>query len=105
MSLAIESFELLKSKTKVVILGDMLELGDESIFEHKEIINKIENSAFAITILVGPVFKSLTENSDLISFETNKEAIDYLKSNPISDSTLLIKGSRGIELEILLDVL
>ena len=37
MSLAIESFELLKSKTKVVILGDMLELGDESIFEHKEI--------------------------------------------------------------------
>lgn len=105
MSLAIESFELLKSDRKVVILGDMLELGVESITEHQEIINRIANSGFFKIIFVGPVFYSLAKSSDLISFETNREALEYLKINPISDSTLLIKGSRGIKLEILLDVL
>ncbi|MCF8297208.1 MAG: UDP-N-acetylmuramoyl-tripeptide--D-alanyl-D-alanine ligase [Saprospiraceae bacterium] len=105
MSSAIESFELLKPEIKVVILGDMLELGKESIKEHQEILNKIATLGFVKTFLVGPVFYSLAKNSEFIAFENNIEALEYLKINPISDSTILIKGSRGIKLEILLDVL
>ncbi|MBI1837443.1 MAG: UDP-N-acetylmuramoyl-tripeptide--D-alanyl-D-alanine ligase [Flavobacteriia bacterium] len=97
---AIESFSLIENKDKVAILGDMLELGDESVLEHQKIINQI-NSLQINTFYVGPIFKKILNTSNC--FENRELAIEYFKNNPLNNMLILLKGSRGIGLEKLDD--
>lgn len=116
MSLAIENFANLNHPNKMVILGDMLELGFESEKEHDSIVNLLKQKNISNAILVGPLFiqagKSLTPNSSPNGegsgwriFSNSDEAVEFLKQNKITDSTILIKGSRGIKLEKVVEVL
>jgi UDP-N-acetylmuramoyl-tripeptide--D-alanyl-D-alanine ligase len=89
---------------KVVILGDMLELGDQSDEEHQNIVQLIRQFTFDKVILVGPQFKKTDHNFDAY------ESIDDLKNNiatlqELKNCYVLIKGSRGIQLEQLLSAL
>lgn len=87
---------------KVLILGDMLELGAKSLEEHRVIIEKISETKNILTILVGSQFMESNNNSMNHCFVTVNEAIEFIKQNPISNSLILIKGSRGIKMESVL---
>jgi UDP-N-acetylmuramoyl-tripeptide--D-alanyl-D-alanine ligase len=105
MRAALENFSKMKSKSKVVILGDMLELGADEETEHMNILSLLTKEKFTDVILIGSVFKRLTTDKGFLSFQDTDHALVYLKKNPLADRTILIKGSRGIRLERLLDAL
>ncbi len=103
MKAAIENFAIMEIPGKLLILGDMLELGDQSPEEHQSIINLLESKNFEAVLLVGNEFKS-TQNK-YKCFDNVNEAKTYLEKNPVKNNIILIKGSRGIKLEQLLPIL
>jgi UDP-N-acetylmuramoyl-tripeptide--D-alanyl-D-alanine ligase len=104
MQVAIENLRQVKAMHKMVILGDMLELGDESLAEHSALTKLIEESNFEKVILVGPDFTEAA-HSIFTCFRTSEEARDWLKTQNISGFTILVKGSRGIKMETVLEAL
>lgn len=102
MTAAIQSFIDMKANAKLVILGDMLELGQYAQKEHQAIIDQLKKEGIDQAILVGPLFcASKTEGFN--TFENTAEVKKYLANQSIMKHTILIKGSRGIALEQLLD--
>ncbi len=99
MKAAINSFAESDYNNKMLILGDMLELGKESLHEHKEILQMITKFGITDIILVGPVFCDVVKNSGFKCFKNSSEATKYLKDNRIKGKTILLKASRGIHLE------
>ncbi len=104
MRAALLNFGEMEVENKVLILGDMLELGDQSDEEHQNIVELIRQFTFDKVILVGPQFKKTDHNFDAY------ESIDALKNNiatlqELKNCYVLIKGSRGIQLEQLLSAL
>ncbi len=100
MHLALESFKEINHPNKLAILGDMFELGLESELEHKKIIDYcIENEIKFIT--VGDFFQK--HNSS--GFKNTQEAIEFINSVKVKNSLILLKGSRGIALEKIIDFL
>jgi len=104
MQAAIENFNQMKAMHKMVILGDMLELGDESLAEHSAIAKLVEESTFEQVILVGPDFMQVAETI-FPCFNTSDEARDWLRIQNIENFTILVKGSRGIRMEKVLESL
>jgi UDP-N-acetylmuramoyl-tripeptide--D-alanyl-D-alanine ligase len=109
MQVAIENIGKLNADRKVLILGDMFELGDESADEHAAIIQKTLDTPVDERIFIGKEFakqQSGIKNQELAVkfYNTAEEAIEALKANPIKNSTVLIKGSRGMALERLVDL-
>jgi len=104
MQAAISNFVQLAADRKMVILGDMLELGSESFDEHLAIVNLVEKSLFEQVILVGPEFKK-TVNNRFPCFSTSAEANEWLQEQKPEGYTILVKGSRGIKMEKVLEVL
>lgn len=100
MKSAIESFASTKSDSKLCIIGDMKELGDESIVEHRKIISLLEDLKIN-TWTVGEEFKKI--NSPILEnqFVSSLEASEFISKNPITNSLILLKGSRSIGLEVL----
>ncbi len=97
MKAALDSFKLLNSPNKVVILGDMFELGTYSDIEHQKFADYLSNAGFDKVLLLGDNFyKTKTQSLKFSNFNDLK---NYLVKNSIKDSTILIKGSRGIALE------
>lgn len=105
MRAAVVNFGQMDVPTKVLILGDMLELGEQSDTEHKNIVSLLEEYHFQNVLLVGPEFAKA--NTNFKSFENIDTLLAYLEkeNNQITDSYVLIKGSRGIKLEKVLPVL
>lgn len=87
--------------SKTIIIGDMLELGDESEKEHQNILNLAQNLGFNEIITVGKQFKNV--NSDSKAFDSTEELTQYLKENKIQSENILLKASRGISLEKVID--
>jgi len=100
MKAAISSFSDLKSKTKVLILGDMRELGDNAEKEHENILSQIKESNLEKVLLVGACFNQLNVENKFLSFETVQELNIYIESNSLMNKYILIKGSRGEKLEL-----
>ncbi|CAN5337218.1 UDP-N-acetylmuramoyl-tripeptide--D-alanyl-D-alanine ligase [soil metagenome] len=105
MSLAIENFASLGHPNKMLILGDMLELGSESEKEHDAIVNLLQEKKLSNALLVGPLFIQAGKKVGAQTFTTSDEAVEFLKRNQVKDATILIKGSRGIKLEKVVEVL
>jgi len=105
MKEAILSFKEFNPENPWLILGDMFELGHISLNEHQLIIDLLKEESFEKVLLVGKDFYQLKNTHSFISFETTEEAMDYLAENTIRDASILIKGSRGMELEKLIEVL
>jgi UDP-N-acetylmuramoyl-tripeptide--D-alanyl-D-alanine ligase len=105
MAAALSNLDTLSANHKVAILGDMFELGEESSFQHKYIIDLATQFNLNALIFIGKHFYALKKDMSGQFFITPKEAEDYLKSNPIIDSLVLLKGSRGMALEQLLPLL
>jgi len=112
MFVAIENIGKLTANRKVLVLGDMFELGDESPAEHKAVIEKAFRTDVDERIFIGSAFyaesrevgKSGSREENVTYYKTAEEAIAGLKANPIKNSTILIKGSRGMALERLVDL-
>lgn len=99
MALAINSFAKIKAERKVCILGDMLELGEKSEDEHIRILQMLQQKKDEVVILVGIQFQKVSPSFGYKSFTDTNQLSEYLKNNPIRNSSILIKGSRGIALE------
>jgi UDP-N-acetylmuramoyl-tripeptide--D-alanyl-D-alanine ligase len=104
MQAALENFAQLKDENKVVFLGDMFELGNDSEAEHKKIANLVASYHFSKVFLIGKAFSATGAKNAFVSesYESFKNSTNY--SN-INNATILIKGSRGMALERLLDLL
>ncbi len=105
MILAIESFAELKANKKVFILGDMLELGDKSDEEHIKVLKLVQSLKPEKVLLVGPVFKKFSSGYGFASFQNVNKLIDHLKAETVKGCYILIKGSRGMTLEKIYDLL
>jgi len=102
MRAAIENFASLQKGNKVLVLGDMYELGEESEQEHASIGALLNLLSDTKVILIGKHMRAaFKECASAHYFETKDSAVEYLKGNPITESTILLKGSRGMGLETL----
>ncbi len=103
---ALRNFEEMDSSfDKMVILGDMLELGEYSEAEHKKIVEFISEKNFKEIFLVGKCFSELVTDSKIKKFENSELLFKFLNQSKILDNkTILVKGSRGIRLERILDL-
>jgi UDP-N-acetylmuramoyl-tripeptide--D-alanyl-D-alanine ligase len=101
---ALMSFAQKKAESKGIILGDMLELGVEAFEEHQKIVFQALAMKFEEIYLVGSLWPQLEiEHSKIKIFEASEVLRDYFVENPSNVTTLLLKGSRGIALEKILD--
>lgn len=107
MAVAIENIGKITANRKVLILGDMFEMGAEAAAEHKAIIEKALDTPVDERIFIGKEFsaqKAVAEGKAASFYESAEEAIDALRSSSIKNSTILIKGSRGMALERLVEL-
>lgn len=95
---AIINLSEIEHQNKVMLLGDMYELGESAKNEHINIINHCLNSGIKQVYFVGEIFDSVNA-TDFSSFSDCNSIIEFLKTNPIEDAFILIKGSRGMKLE------
>src|SRR5690606_20111918 len=103
MGAALENFKNLEAEHKVVFLGDMFELGKSAETEHQEIADLAEKMGFDRVFLIGSNFYG-TEGP-LHKYKSFEELAEALKTIPLEQATVLIKGSRGMALERILDLL
>lgn len=98
MNAAINSFNENTSPNKIMLLGDMLELGDTSKKEHQKIVDKAAELGIN-AIFVGQEFNSIENKHSFTYLKNVDEVIDWLKHSGLTNHHILIKGSRGIRLE------
>ncbi len=104
MVAALDSFALMEARQKVAILGDMLELGTESHKEHTAILRKAKKLKFNYLIVVGAEFGAADYHKfNATHFPDAAAARRWLIQQNFTDTMLLIKGSRGIKLESVLE--
>ena len=106
MKASISSFINNKRNKGVVILGDMFELGKFTQQAHQQIIEQLESTQIERILLVGKYFfKTQSSDPRVSRFESLEEIKNYLSQNPIENSDILIKGSRGMTMESVVDYL
>ncbi len=103
MHAALENFDHMDVSHKVLILGDMKELGADTDLEHQKVADYVSHHNFDKVLFVGDNFSRI--DTDFPRFKDMDSLKDYLISNPIEDSYILLKGSRGIQLERCIDML
>ncbi len=101
MKAAIENFAKIEAKQKVLIIGAMMELGDESIVEHEKMIELIQQFHWNNVVVVGGDFNKIKH--PYLFFNTSLEAKEWYQQQQFSDTTILIKGSRSTAMERLLE--
>ena len=105
MEAALIHFSNSNEKNKIIIIGDMFELGKDSLQYHQKIINLCEKIDFKKVFIVGEIFSKTNYSKAFISKINVNELIDNLKSLSIKNSCVLVKGSRGVELEKIVNYL
>jgi UDP-N-acetylmuramoyl-tripeptide--D-alanyl-D-alanine ligase len=106
MAVAIDNFIQLDKPNKIVILGDMFELGTESLAEHKNIIYLLSKEEKLICYFIGKDFyHNKMEKNNFHFYESFQQFSEALKQNKFEDKMILIKGSRGMALERTLEIL
>lgn len=106
MAVAVANFLQLDNSNKIMILGDMFELGEESYQEHKTVVNSLLNAKEAACYFIGKEFyKNQNDAPNFHFYESFDSFSDFLKDVKIENSSILIKGSRGMALERVLNFL
>ena len=104
MKAAIENFNRLDLKNKIIILGDMFELGEESESEHSALGKLLSICTFNQIFLCGKYMKTASEQLPSVHyFESKSDLVSFLQQSNISNASILIKGSRGMGLETIVD--
>ena len=106
MIVALENFIQLDKANKCIIIGDMYELGTESLAEHKVLVNFLDqNSSFECHFVGKDFFANSIQQENFHFYNTFEDFTKYLSSVKLENTTLLIKGSRGMALERTLEYL
>ena len=106
MAVAIANFLQLDNQNKILILGDMFELGAESSQEHKAIVDLLSSEKNIVSFFIGKEFyDNQIVKKDFNFYDTFESFSDHLQETKIENSYLLIKGSRGMALERTLEFL
>ena len=103
MQKAIENLLSMQGQKKLAILGDMFELGNSSISEHQSIVNYCKSSGLEKAVFVGPDFQQTVLPDSYLSFKDIVDAKDWFVNQEIANTTILIKGSRGMKMETLIN--
>lgn len=101
MRLAIENFSKNNAENKILMLGGMAELGNESLKEHEAIVELIKNHKWKEVVLVGGDFLKLSH--PFLSFVNSLNAKDWFNKQQIKNSFILLKGSRSMQMEKILE--
>lgn len=103
MEAALDNLALTEAGSKVALLGEMRELGEESLPEHVLILRKVRSMGLDLVCLVGEEFRKAVESEpdggEVKCFDTSDELAVWLGENPVSGATVLVKGSRGVQME------
>jgi len=103
MAAALDNFSLVEASHKVALLGDMRELGADSVFEHIKVLREAEGLGIDSIYLVGEEFHKALVNvgqrPNVQWYATSEELAAAIHSNPLKDCTVLVKGSRGTTME------
>ena len=103
MEAALDNFAAIEGGKKAVILGDMKELGPTSDDLHQHIIELLKQDKFDKVLLCGDHFKKVADG--YMAFGTTEELADYLKQYKLEGYRVLVKGSHGMSLENIVDLL
>lgn len=101
MAAALDNFDAVSSDGKVAMLGDMRELGEDSLKEHCAVLKRLACMGVRC-FLVGDEFRKAAEavgDFGFSYFATSGQLASFLEDNPVAGSMILLKGSRGIEME------
>jgi len=104
MKAALENMAVLEADRKVIVLGDMFELGEDAPAEHAAVIAQAKTIPAQRLIFIGKEFSSLRD-ADAEFYESTTEALAALQHHPITDSFILLKASRGMAFEKLISAL
>ena len=104
MKVALDNLAGMEAARKVAILGDMLELGADSTTEHARVLEQLRHLHLDDVLLIGPEFGKVAGNGTFRHFINSEAAGSWLVDHPFKDACILIKGSRGIGLERILDM-
>lgn len=106
MHAALTNFNNLKDVLKIAILGDMFELGEEANKEHQNITNLVSTYSIDKAILIGENFyRTEINSSNSIAYRSFEDFKNQFKISELNNATLLIKGSRGMALERIVDLI
>lgn len=103
MEAALRNFATSKEANKLLFLGDMFELGETTAQEHQKIADLAKELGFSDVHLIGENFFKI--KTDFMKFSSFEEVREYLKSNDLKPGHILIKGSRGMALERVVELL
>lgn len=103
MKAALDSFVNYPLSPKALILGEMRELGGVSHAEHQQLVDLIDAYSFTKVYLVGTAFKEL--DTDYPVYDNVGDLMEQFASEPLLDHCILIKGSNGVQLDKVIDVL
>ncbi len=103
MQVALESFAKQQSDNKYLFIGAMMELGEDSILEHQLLSEAIQKMGIKHVVLVGGDFSSISH--PFLYFEDSASAAEWVKQHPPADALVLIKGSRSMKMEKILEAL
>ena len=100
MAAALDNLSSTVAERKVVMLGDMLELGEDSLKLHSEVVERLSAMDLSLVCLVGGEFSKVCQGNDAVHcFATSDELAGWLADNPVDGATVLVKGSRGTRME------
>ena len=106
MEAALNNLGTLSDKKKVAVLGDMFELGEDSREEHQNIAQQAVKLGLDRTYLIGETFADLSvEGAEVYQFNSFDAFTDHFKDQSFSETTFLVKASRGMALERILEYL
>jgi len=106
MMAALENFKQIEGHHKVLFLGDMFELGSVAENEHQAIVNYLEENSLGTSYLIGSnFFKTNTKSQGIHKFESFDMLKEQLNNTSFKENTILIKASRGMALERILDLI
>ena len=106
MEVALENFKGIQNSQKIAILGDMFELGSTSAKEHLGVVSQAISTKGCMFYFVGTrFFEQKTDDPKLQFFETFQDLQLHLEQSTISNTSVLIKGSRGMALERVLELI
>ncbi len=104
MAAALSNLDVIQADRKVAILGDMFEMGDQSEIEHRKVIEKAKSLKLDRLIFVGKAFYALKDD-EASFFASTDELKKELQEHPLEDYMILLKASRGMAFEKLMEVL
>ncbi|HLO57912.1 MAG TPA: UDP-N-acetylmuramoyl-tripeptide--D-alanyl-D-alanine ligase [Bacteroidales bacterium] len=105
MAAAISEFLNIEGSNKILVLGEMREVGESSAGEHREIIDMLKASGSSRVICVGKSFEPFAEKAGFLYFNTVDDLTDVLKKEPLTGHFVFVKGSRSNNLEKVLPLL